>query len=92
VLASYLYNNCLVDADRPPVDSPHPSHYGYDISLNGNRIAGPGHVDFDRNVIVLNYRLGTDANDLLREREVGKKEGEIGSGYLKYEAVIRSYM
>jgi hypothetical protein len=54
-------------------------------------MAGPGHVDFDRNVIVTNYRLGTDANDLLREREVGKKEGLIGSGSMKYEAVTRYY-
>lgn len=54
-------------------------------------MAGPGHVEFDRNVIVRNYRLGTDVNELLRERQIMVKEGLIGSGYMKYEALTRHY-
>ena len=54
-------------------------------------MAGPGYVDFDRSVIVRNYRLGTDANELLRGRQIVVKEGWIGSGYMKYEALTRHY-
>lgn len=87
----YLRSNYLADVDRPPADNPHPSHYGYDISVNGNRVAGPGHVDFDKNVILRYYRLGMDANSFLEEREIVSHKGLISSGYLEYKVVIRYF-
>jgi hypothetical protein len=34
-----------IDADGSDSTNPYP-HYGYEVYLNGNRMAGPGHVNF----------------------------------------------
>lgn len=46
----------LPDADNPPVGSTQTAHYGWEIYLDGQRIAGPGHVFFAANTILPHYR------------------------------------
>ncbi|KAF4486428.1 hypothetical protein CGGC5_v005059 [Colletotrichum fructicola Nara gc5] len=44
------------DADNPPVGKTQTAHFGWEIYLDGKRVAGPGHVFFAPGVILTNYR------------------------------------
>ncbi|KAF4829819.1 hypothetical protein CGCSCA4_v014513 [Colletotrichum siamense] len=44
------------DADNPPVGKTQTAHFGWEIYLDGKRVAGPGHVFFAPDVILTNYR------------------------------------
>ncbi|KAI8296082.1 hypothetical protein K4K56_008092 [Colletotrichum sp. SAR 10_98] len=44
------------DADNPPVGKTQTAHFGWEMYLDGKRVAGPGHVFFAPGVILTNYR------------------------------------
>ncbi|KAF4814337.1 hypothetical protein CGCSCA5_v007766 [Colletotrichum siamense] len=44
------------DADNPPVGKTQTAHFGWEIYLDGKRVAGPEHVFFAPGVILTNYR------------------------------------
>ncbi|KAL1858739.1 hypothetical protein Daus18300_009873 [Diaporthe australafricana] len=69
--------------------STRPPHYGYDITLDGKRIAGPGHVDFVENINLRNCRLGPNTGNLTDSTFT--KQESYGTGTLEYESVIRKY-
>lgn len=68
-----------IDADNPPVGSVQTAHYGWEIYLGGQRVAGPGHVFFAANIILPHYRNAqrkqVEDTDLKMS-----KSGVIGTG------------
>ncbi|KAF3809595.1 hypothetical protein GCG54_00012881 [Colletotrichum gloeosporioides] len=70
------------DADNPPVGKTQTAHFGWEIYLDGKRVAGPGHVFFAPDVILPNYR-----NNKRDQVEVASlrlsKSGGIGTGQMQ---------
>ncbi|KAI1370206.1 hypothetical protein F4677DRAFT_465959 [Hypoxylon crocopeplum] len=73
------------DADNPTSGSEQRAHYGYEAYRDGNRVAGPGHVFFKKDVILPHYRIkGIGLREELSMKL--EKSGTMGTGLMKFEA------
>ncbi|RYO86766.1 hypothetical protein DL766_002886 [Monosporascus sp. MC13-8B] len=72
------------DADNPTTDSEQRAHYGYEIYKDGKRVAGPGHVFFEKQVILPYYRLKSLGQTEEHSLKLAKS-GTMGNGLMKSE-------
>lgn len=72
------------DADVPPPGSAQTAHFGWEIYLNGHRVAGPSHVFFVAGLTLKYYRMpGYNQAEELSLKLT--KSGTIGTGRLASE-------
>ncbi|RFU25069.1 hypothetical protein B7463_g11269, partial [Scytalidium lignicola] len=75
------------DADNPvPSDKSNAqtAHYGYEVYKNNIRVAGPGHIFFEKNIILPHYRIKNIG--LIEDLSLKlSKSGKMGNGTMTSE-------
>lgn len=83
--ASLLTTENLLDADNPIVGSPQTAHYGWEIYINGQLSAGPGHVYFNPNTILPHYRIPGRKKVEDQSLAIGNPGLTIGAGIIEWK-------